>query len=48
VAAEAQKDFLEWLENTLEDEQEMTREFKATIGRGFAQIAAGQGRVRKT
>lgn len=36
----------EWLENYLEDEREMTDEFKAKIERAEKEMAAGKGRVR--
>ena len=36
----------EWLENYLEDEREMTDEFKAKIDRAEKEMAAGKGRIR--
>jgi hypothetical protein len=44
---EHQEQLREWLDDLLEDQLELTDEFKATIERGFAEIAAGKGRVRK-
>lgn len=37
----------DWLENVLEDELEMTDEFKAKIERGEQDLREGQVRVRK-
>ena len=42
-----QEELRDWLENLLEDQLEMTEEFKQKIERGFAEIAEGKGRVRK-
>jgi hypothetical protein len=44
---EEQEELRDWLENLLEDQLEMTDEFKRKIERGFEEIAAGKGRVRK-
>ena len=40
------KELLEWIQDHLEDELEMTDEFKASIERGKQDIAAGRTRVR--
>ena len=40
------KELLSWIEDYLEDELEMTDEFKASIERGKQDIAAGRTRVR--
>lgn len=40
-----QETLLDWLTNVLEDELELTDEFKAEIERGEADIAAGRVRV---
>ena len=40
-----QETLLDWLTNVLEDELELTDEFKAKIERGQAEIAAGLGRT---
>jgi len=40
------KELLNWIEDYLEDELEMTSEFKASIERGKQDIAAGRTRVR--
>lgn len=40
------KELLNWIEDYLEDELEMTDEFKASIERGKQDIAAGRTRVR--
>ena len=37
----------DWLENVLEDELEMTDEFKAKIDRGEQDLREGRVRVRK-
>jgi hypothetical protein len=42
-----QEQLRDWLENLLEDQLEMTDEFKQKIERGFREIAEGRGRVRK-
>jgi hypothetical protein len=42
-----QEELRDWLENLLEDQLEMTDEFKQKIERGFREIAEGKGRVRK-
>jgi hypothetical protein len=42
-----QEELRDWLENLLEDQLEMTDEFKQQIERGFREIAEGKGRVRK-
>lgn len=44
---EDQEELRDWLENLLEDQLEMTDEFKRKIERGFREIAEGKGRVRK-
>jgi hypothetical protein len=44
---EDQEELRDWLENFLEDQLEITDDFKQKIERGFAEIAAGKGRVRK-
>ena len=44
---EDQEELRDWLENLLEDQLEMTDEFKQKIERGFREIAEGKGRVRK-
>lgn len=36
----------DWIENFLEDQLEMTDEFKAKIERAEQEMAAGKGRVR--
>jgi hypothetical protein len=38
----------DWIENYLEDDQELTPEFKASIERGKKDIADGNYRVRKS
>ena len=40
------KELAQWIEDYLEDELEMTDEFKASIERGKQDIAAGHTRVR--
>ena len=40
------KELANWIEDYLEDELEMTAEFKASIERGKQDIAAGRTRVR--
>lgn len=40
-----QEDLLDWLTNVLEDELELTDEFKAKIEQGKADIAAGRVRI---
>jgi predicted transcriptional regulator len=40
-----QKALLDWLTNVLEDELELTDEFKAEIERGEADLAAGHVRI---
>ena len=42
-----QEALLDWLTNVLEDELELTDEFKAKIEQGKADIAAGRFRVRR-
>jgi hypothetical protein len=42
-----QEELRDWLENFLEDQLEMTDEFKQKIERGFQEIASGKGRIRK-
>ena len=37
----------DWLENVLEDEMEMTDEFKAKIERGEQDLREGRVRIRK-
>ena len=37
----------EWLEQWIEDQQEMTPEFRASIERGKADLAEGRARVVK-
>jgi hypothetical protein len=44
---EKQEELREWLENLLEDQMELTDEFKAKIERGERDIKAGHVRVRK-
>jgi hypothetical protein len=44
---EEQEELRDWLENMLEDQLELKEEFRAKIEAGFADIAAGKGRVRK-
>lgn len=43
----AQEELLDWLTNVLEDELELTDEFKAEIERSKADIAAGRVRIVK-
>jgi cell division septum initiation protein DivIVA len=40
------KELLDWIEDYLEDELEMTEDFKASIERGKQDIAAGRTRAR--
>ncbi len=40
------KELLDWIQDYLEDELEMTDEFKASIERGKQDLAAGRVRVR--
>jgi hypothetical protein len=40
------QELLDWIHNHLEDELEMTDEFKASIERGKQDIAAGRTRTR--
>ena len=42
-----QEALLDWLTNVLEDELELTDEFKAKIEQGKADIAAGRFRVHR-
>lgn len=42
-----QAELRELLDNILEDQLEMTDEFKASIAKGEAELAAGLGQVRK-
>ena len=44
---EKQQELRDWLENLLEDQLEMTDEFKTKIERGEQDIQAGRVRVRK-
>jgi hypothetical protein len=44
---EKQEELRDWLENLLEDQLEMTDEFKAKIERGEQHIKEGRVRVRK-
>ena len=44
---EEQQELRDWLENLLEDQLEMTDEFKAKIKRGEQDIQAGRVRIRK-
>ena len=44
---EKQEELRDWLENLLEDQLEMTDEFKAKIDRGEQDIKEGRVRVRK-
>ena len=37
----------DWIENLLEDQFDLTEEFKASIERGKADIVAGKTRVRE-
>lgn len=46
LSAAEVKELLLWIEDHLEDELEMTDEFKASIKRGKQDIAAGHTRVR--
>ena len=45
---EDQEELRDWLENLLEDQLEMTDDFKQKIERGFREISEGKGRVRKS
>ena len=47
VSKADQEILLDWLTNLLEDEVELTDEFKAEIERGKADIAAGRARIVK-
>jgi hypothetical protein len=42
-----QEELLDWLGNLLEDQMEMTDEFKAKIARGEQDLREGHVRVRK-
>ena len=44
---EKQEELRDWLENLLEDQLELTDEFKAKIDRGEQDIKEGHVRVRK-
>ena len=44
---EKQEELRDWLENLLEDQLELTDEFKAKIERGEVDIREGRSRVRK-
>jgi hypothetical protein len=44
---EKQEELREWLENLLEDQLELTDEFKAKVDRGERDIQEGRVRVRK-
>jgi hypothetical protein len=44
---EKQEELRDWLENLLEDQLELTDEFKAKIDRGERDIKEGRVRVRK-
>lgn len=46
LSPDEMKELLNWIEDYLEDELEMTDEFKASIERGKQDIAAGRTRVR--
>jgi hypothetical protein len=47
LSREEQAELREWLENLLEDQLEMTDEFKTRIERGERDIQEGRVRVRK-
>jgi predicted ribonuclease YlaK len=44
---EKQEELRDWLENLLEDQLELTDEFRAKIERGELDIREGRSRVRK-
>jgi len=44
---EKQQELRDWLENLLEDQLELTDEFKAKIERGEQDLREGRSRVRK-
>ena len=44
---EKQEELRDWLENLLEDQLELTGEFKAKIERGELDLREGRSRVRK-
>ncbi len=44
---EKQEELREWLENLLEDQMELTDEFKAKVDRGEQDIKEGRVRIRK-
>jgi predicted transcriptional regulator len=48
LAKADQEDLLDWLTNVLEDQLEFTDDFKASIERGEADIAAGRIRIFPT
>ena len=45
---EKQEELRDWLENVLEDQLELTEEFKAKIQRGEQDLREGRSRLRKT
>lgn len=45
LSKDDQETLLDWLTNLLEDDLELTDEFKAKIERGKADIAAGRVRI---
>ena len=47
LPAEKQEELRDWLENLLEDQLELTDEFRAKIERGELDIREGRSRVRK-
>jgi hypothetical protein len=44
---EKQEELRDWLENLLEDQLEMTDEFRAKIERGELDLREGRSRIRK-
>ena len=44
---EKQQELRDWLENLLEDQLELTGEFKAKIERGEQDLREGRSRIRK-
>jgi hypothetical protein len=44
---EKQEELRDWLDNLLEDQSELTDEFKAKIERGEQDLRAGRSRIRK-
>jgi hypothetical protein len=45
---EKQEELRDWLENVLEDQLELTEEFKAKIQRGEQDLREGRSRLRKS